>query len=567
MDSQAYAVPGSRLFGMVRRNGSTLRTVIAILTVLAVVLALFAQTAPSAWAEEAQGEQQEVVGDNPEQGDQGQEPGGPEGPAGPEGDDQDEESGKEEGGELQGAGENEGSDEIGIQTFFFPPPASGGTLTICKQDPEGNYLGGAQFKVEVWKQKNFYSYNWYWDEVATVTVDDDGCETLGELGKGRYRVTEIVPPEGYELDPESQEDEIEKYCAERGWTWGCVRHEYSDLQMVFVNQPILPEGEITVCKRGKVDGQWGPLYDARFALYKWENGDWQLVEGWEKFTITQEHENACITIRNLEAGHYKVTETDAPDGFEEAKFPQFARIKVKKGEYINPKWPLVFKNYRRDEPEETVTVIITKLDESTEETMANVCFTILGEEYCTDDEGKFEVELPDGTFDVDEETPEGYEPNGPMVLEVDLEAEVCRISFEAGEAEEDGGEEPTILVLPDVRTPGELISSGEIADGNCELIIWNTPTDDDPGTPPRRSGGGGSGTPTETTVEEQDEPEAGIIETEVEPPVMEEVIEEEAPQAGPDLPRTGGSTALYYVSGLAFLGAGIWLRRRQRRAA
>lgn len=55
MDSQAYAVPGSRLFGMVRRNGSTLRTVIAILTVLAVVLALFAQTAPSAWAEEAQG--------------------------------------------------------------------------------------------------------------------------------------------------------------------------------------------------------------------------------------------------------------------------------------------------------------------------------------------------------------------------------------------------------------------------------------------------------------------------------------------------------------------------------
>ncbi|HLS89065.1 MAG TPA: DUF11 domain-containing protein, partial [Sphingobacteriaceae bacterium] len=85
----------------------------------------------------------------------------------------------------------------------------------------------------------------------------------------------------------------------------------------------------------------------------------------------------------------------------------------------------------------------------------------------------------------------------------------------------------------------------------------------------RRTGGGGVPPSTDVqdtqdeadeVAEEADEPLAGVEEQAVEE--FDAVVTElEQPQAGPDLPRTGGSVLPYIVLGLALIAGGVALRR------
>src|SRR5690606_37604722 len=85
----------------------------------------------------------------------------------------------------------------------------------------------------------------------------------------------------------------------------------------------------------------------------------------------------------------------------------------------------------------------------------------------------------------------------------------------------------------------------------------------------RRTGGGGVPPSTDVqdtqdeadeVAEEADEPLAGVEEQAVEE-FDAAVTELEQPQAGPDLPRTGGSVLPYIVLGLALIAGGVALRR------
>lgn len=569
MDTQSFTVLGSGLFGMVRRNGSTLRTVIAILTVLAVVLALFAQTAPSAWAGEAQGEQQEAVADNPEQGDQGEDPDGQEGPEGqqpPENNDEagdpesdannDAENGTEQGettGEENQEEESDTPEEPSIDTFGLAVHGGpqdegrpeGKVLIICKEDQYGNKLNGAKFKLE--KKKNGGWQLIKVDKKEQFVVN--GCRTLN-LSEGTYRVTEVKAPSNwYEIATEVQEgDIISKHV--KVWNPWKQRLEwkkkYFGSELLFINHR-KPGGIIVVCK---TDNEGNPLLGASFALYQKVKGEWVPVEDWASFTISElnDEDQACVTIDELEAGTYRIKETTAPDGYVIAGHSQEVTIKWTGNDYrTKPQKTVTFQNNPLPE------VVIVKVDaDNPEQRLNGACFLIEvfdngdWREYdsvCTEEDGEVRVKLPfDRSYRVTEtEAPSNYIRDDKAEEFWVSENNVCYPDVEVEAF-------PTAVAVEE---------EGASKDNGCTFVFENTRR-------VTRRGGGGSGTPTETTVEEQDEPEAGLIETEE---VIEEVIDEEPPQAGPDLPRTGGSTALYYVSGLAFLGAGIWLQRKQRRAA
>lgn len=177
-------------------------------------------------------------------------------------------------------------------------PARCGALTIEKQDPDGELIGGAGFTIE----PNPIPGAGDPDSLDITDNDgndadpDDGVIAIDPAEPGDYTITETTPPPGYIATTEPQNVTIE---------------EFGSATVVFENRL----GTLTW---SKVDDETGdPVCCATFEV----TGTAGAADG-TSITVVDNGANdsnpadGVITVEDLVTGTYTVTETEPPDGYD-----------------------------------------------------------------------------------------------------------------------------------------------------------------------------------------------------------------------------------------------------------
>lgn len=197
----------------------------------------------------------------------------------------------------------------------------GEALTGTTTDEDGNTiftweergLEGATFNVYAREDikhpdgvtENFYNEG---DFIATLVTDHSGTAKLSDLPLGKYRVEEVIPPEGY-LDNENNVTDVE--LSYKDQFTAVVRSTATfnnDRQTV----------DLTGVKKDSNTGE--TVEGAEFTLYAAENIlDYDgniLVEAGEKIeTVTTDETGYCSFQATLPLGKYTIKETKAPVGY------------------------------------------------------------------------------------------------------------------------------------------------------------------------------------------------------------------------------------------------------------
>ena len=262
-----------------------------------------------------------------------------------------------------------------------------GNLLIEKTDQDTNqYLAGAVFRVTYLPGANdTYSFT------TDVTTDGTGMASITKLKPGSYSIQEIEAPEHYILDSKKEtvtvtSGETTTYHGVNGHKPGISIYKYD------------PNNDI-------------PLAGAAFKIEGIDNdfsGSYQTDE------------RGRITVEDLPAGSYQVTETKAPAGYViSGENPKV--VELSPGQLSAQ---LVFENQKKAELE------ITKLDQDTGKSIAGTTFQIRGidstynQDFVTDDNGKIRLEnLIPGSYEITETiAAPGYELNPENRKSVELEA-------------------------------------------------------------------------------------------------------------------------------------------------
>ena len=262
-----------------------------------------------------------------------------------------------------------------------------GNLLIEKTDQDTNqYLAGAVFRVTYLPGANdTYSFT------TDVTTDGTGMASITKLKPGSYSIQEIEAPEHYILDSKKEtvtvtSGETTTYHGVNGHKPGISIYKYD------------PNNDI-------------PLAGAAFKIEGIDNdfsGSYQTDE------------RGRITVEDLPAGSYQVTETKAPAGYViSGETPKV--VELSPGQLSAQ---LVFENQKKAELE------ITKLDQDTGKSIAGTTFQIRGidstynQDFVTDDNGKIRLEnLIPGSYEITETiAAPGYELNPENRKSVELEA-------------------------------------------------------------------------------------------------------------------------------------------------
>lgn len=273
---------------------------------------------------------------------------------------------------------------------------------VDKTDPSQG-LSGAVFEIkEVDGQKVAGS---------PFTTSVDGTFTIKDIKPGKYIITEIQAPDGYELS-----DPVTQYVTmEAG----------KDIEILFINDT---SPDLTIQKFDKQTGN--PLSGAVFEIEKLEEPNKGTITG-SPFTTDAKGE---IYIPNLTPGSYKLTEIKAPENY--VIDAQERIITLKEGEDFVAK----FENIRKP------SIMIHKVDSVTKDPLKGAKFKISkavndsldGEikeigTYVTDEKGQFTLNYAEpGWYRFEEiQAPAGYIIKGPVKQDIFLTAgEDKELTFE-----------------------------------------------------------------------------------------------------------------------------------------
>ena len=262
-----------------------------------------------------------------------------------------------------------------------------GNLLIEKTDKDTNrYLSGAVFRVTYLASANDdYSFT------SDVTTDGTGMASLTKLKPGSYSVEEIKAPAGYLLD--SKKEIVTVTSGETAIYHGVNSHKPG----------------ITIYKYDPNNDI--PLSGAVFKIEGIDNsfsGEYRTDLG------------GMITVEDLPAGSYKVTEVQAPAGYV-MNGEKSQTVELSPGQLSAQ---LVFENL------EEAKLQIKKLDKDTNEAVASAEFQIRGidnsyhGDFVTDESGEIHVHgLVPGSYEIMETTAApGYALNTENRESVELKA-------------------------------------------------------------------------------------------------------------------------------------------------
>ena len=203
--------------------------------------------------------------------------------------------------------------------------------------------------------------------VQELTSDESGWVSTQTLVPGEYLIKEVHVPDGYTVDTATQQATIT---------------DGMNTTVVFNH---MPNASLTIKKVDEVTG--AALADAEFRVEK-ANGDYV-----GEYTTDSD---GLITVTNLEAGYYTVTETRAPEGYQIDRTPKTVQVKTSTPVY------LTVTNGRDSDLQ------IIKTVRQTGEPLADVTFKItkpdgsLVGNYTTNASGIINVQLDPGTYVVTE---------------------------------------------------------------------------------------------------------------------------------------------------------------------
>ena len=168
-------------------------------------------------------------------------------------------------------------------------------LLIQKVDTAGNGIEGVKFNVKV-KDGS---------DIGTFTTDENGEIFIPDLDAGWYTVTETFVPNRYILDPTPHDVLLEEGASGDGKAYYTLRLEN------------LKTPELTIYKKDSIVG--GPVEGAKFQI--WYAGNGEAAGSLEDLGIYYSDENGQINLGKtendrLKPGWYKVTELEAPDGYQ-----------------------------------------------------------------------------------------------------------------------------------------------------------------------------------------------------------------------------------------------------------
>lgn len=141
----------------------------------------------------------------------------------------------------------------GTLTLDVPDPELGQITIVKTSQADGNTkLQGAQFQVS---RKDFASWDGEeeltdndWSTPTTHTTDENGTVLLSNLEPGIYKITETVPPEGYDLTGEDTQYVVLTGGMNKNVTWtGRVTHDTDNSATVTFENP--PKVDLTVTKK------------------------------------------------------------------------------------------------------------------------------------------------------------------------------------------------------------------------------------------------------------------------------------------------------------------------------
>ncbi|WP_164506028.1 SpaA isopeptide-forming pilin-related protein [Companilactobacillus insicii] len=261
-----------------------------------------------------------------------------------------------------------------------------GKAIFTKTDAEGNPLAGAVYELK----------DSHGDVIGQFTTDKDGKITFDNLAKGKYTLTEVKAPDGYELNKIPQE-----FTIENGKETTFTAEDKKSPTTPPVVEP--DKGAITLTKTDES----GKLLAN--AVYELKDSEGNVIG---KYTTDKDGK---FTIKDLAEGKYTLTEIKAPDGYELDKTP--IELTVEKGKTAeatakDKKSPTTPPVVEPDKGE----IILTKTDESGK-LLANAVYElkdsngkVIGQ-YTTDKNGKITIkDLAEGKYTLTEiKAPNGYE--------------------------------------------------------------------------------------------------------------------------------------------------------------
>lgn len=409
-----------------------------------------------------------------------------------------------------------------------------GSLTIKKFDRETQkLLGGAVFKIErlANKQKG------RWETVEEAFVVKNGIRTRNDLPAGKYRVTEVSAPKGYERDSEPRTVVIDPKNgkAHRTVTFYNTRKQPQD--------PPKPKGSLTIIKH---DDHGNPLDGATFKVERRTSED---PETWETIREDVTTKDGSVTLNNLKPGTYRITEVSAPDGYEKDPEPKFATIGANDANDND-------ENDKEDHDKDGKGKgkDKDKGDNSRHKGKLHKTVTFVNH-----------PKKDNGTPPSSSSTPRG----NLRILKVDekgnaLDGATFRITgprdYDVTRETKDGeirlnGLRTGTYTVTEVSAPnGYTLEPKQVTvrvrrNATATVTIINTPEKPSDGDEP-----GDPGEPDKpaTPREEERQDES--------PPVIE--VKETKQPGPPDLPETGGNSMPFYAVGSLLMGAGLWLRRR-----